>query len=181
MINLIPPTARRSVTIEYWLRAIAVWLLLLGTSCLILAILLFPTYILIRMQVSLLGTNLTASSDKIATFDVSSAELTLANNRARILTSVTSTTPFSVYMDTVNQLAGGEVEITQMTFSRPESEGKIKLTGIAKNRQALAQFRDQLEANSAFANVNLPISNLIKERDLLFVMDINLATSTPAS
>ena len=181
MINLIPPTARRSVAREYWLRTISIWLLLLGTGCLIVAVLLFPTYILIRMQVSLIDTNLTALSDKIATFDVSSAELTLANTRARTLTSVASTTPFSTYMSSVNQLAGGEIQITQIVFSRQASDGKIKVSGIAKTRQALAQFRDRLEADQAFADVNLPISNLIKERDLLFVMDISLATSSPAS
>lgn len=181
MINLIPPAARRSVMREYWFRAISVWLLLCGTGCIIIAVLLFPTYILIRMQVNQIDANMTASSDKVATFDVSSAELTLANTRAQVLTSISSSTPFSTYVDTIETLSGGEVTISQMVFARPQTGGTIKLSGTAKTRQALAQFRDALEAETAFDAVDLPISNLIKERDLLFFMDITLATSTPTS
>lgn len=181
MINLIPPAARRSVVREYWLRAISVWLLLFGTGCLIVASLLLPTYVLIRLQVGELEQTAVAASEKVATYDVSASALVAANKQAQLLMG-TSTTPFSTYLTQLEQFAGAGVVLRDIQFVRSKTGvGSITVAGTAATRQVLANFRDALEAEPAFSKVNLPISNLIKDRDLLFVIDITLATSTPTS
>jgi hypothetical protein len=182
MINLIPPAARASVVWEYWLRVVSVWLLLIGTGCLIVVVLLLPTYVLIRLQVNEMTTNVSAASDKIATYDVSASALITASAQAQVLLSNASTTPFSNYVTQFQTQSGTEVVLREMSFNRTTAgRGTIKLAGVATNRQSLVNFRDIIAADPAFVRVNLPISSLIKDKDLLFVLDITLATNTPTT
>lgn len=180
MINLIPPAARASVTREYWLRVLSVWFFLFGTACVVIVVLLFPTYVLIRMQVGVLDATVLAASSKTATFDESVAALTLANTQAKILVGEGSTTPFSQYISDIESTAGRDVQVSQLTFERSGAKGTISVSGVAKTRQSLAHFSDTLALNKAFSEVNLPISNLIKDKDLVFSMNITLASSTEA-
>jgi len=50
MINLIPPAARRAVTIEYWTRVVIIWLCLFLLAVIIIAVLQLPSYVLIKSQ-----------------------------------------------------------------------------------------------------------------------------------
>lgn len=179
MINLIPPTARRSVIREYWLRVMSVWMFLIGTGCLIVAALLLPTYVQIWIQLNGLSELASASSDMVASYDISAQELIVASNQAKILNPPATSTPFSVYINNIETVSGSAVTLTAFTFVRPNiGETSISISGIARTRQDLANFRDSLSADTAYSRVELPISNLIKEKDLLFSMQLYLATST---
>jgi hypothetical protein len=179
MINLIPPTARRSVIREYWLRVISVWLFLLGTGFLIVATLLLPTYMIILIQKGETVDNAKSSSETAATYDGLAAELSDGTELARVLLSSPSTTPLSQYIQTIEAQSGDAVAVNSYVYKMDTSgEGVITISGIADTRQALAGFRDVLSNDSHFSNVELPISNLIKERDLLFSIQLLLATST---
>ena len=178
MINLIPPAARRSIVREYWLRVVSVWLFLFGTGCLIVTVLLLPTYVLIHAQVATLSAQVVATSEKTATFDVSAAELIEASRLAALLSTTASTTHFSESLTALEQLAGAGITIRDVSFTRTGGNGEFTIAGGATTRQNLATFRDALEAHPAFATVDLPISALIKDRDLLFSMKVTFASST---
>jgi hypothetical protein len=44
--------------------------------------------------------------------------------------------------------------------------------GTARTRAALANFRDAIEADERFADAILPISSLIKDRNIDFIMTV---------
>jgi hypothetical protein len=179
MINLIPPTARRSVIREYWLRVVSVWMFLLGTGFLIVAALLLPTYVQIWIQLENLSAATGVPSEKISNYDTAVSELVAATSLARILTTEASSTQFSTYISDIAKLAGDNIAITSYTFERkPTGDTTIMVAGIAATRQVLANFEDELSNNEAFSRVDLPISNLIKDRDVLFSLQLELATST---
>ncbi len=180
MINLIPPAARRLVVREYWVRVLSVWMFLVGTGCLVVAALLLPTYVLIHSQISVLSETSSGVAEKVATYDSSAAELKLASEQAAILMSGGSTTPFSTYLTLIEASAGSDIEIRSVDFTRGGTgNGAVILSGESNTRQALADFRDALESEGSFTKVDLPISNLIKERDVLFSIQMQIATTTP--
>jgi len=180
MINLIPPAGRARVVREYWIRVMTVWLFLFGTGCLLVAALLLPTYVLIHAQVNALTASVDTTAEKAATFDSSAAELVAASNQATVLTGEGTTTPSTWFVEKIELLAGTEVSIRSFDIDRPlTSGGFITIAGEATTRKALADFRDVIAKEGAFAEANLPIGNLIKDRDVLFSMKITLATSTP--
>ena len=47
----------------------------------------------------------------------------------------------------------------------------IFLVGKAKNRDMLLSFKDRLEKDDCFANINVPLSNLVVKDDIDFQMD----------
>lgn len=178
MINLIPPSAKKRVTQEYWVRVITVWLLLGSAGFLILSVFLLPTYLIINQQISVMDVEVSHSSEKTSTFDVSATELVSATDKARLLLMNSSSTSFSTYKTKLDTLAGTSVKLNQFDFSRNITRGTIKISGIADTRQSLSDFRDSLEKEGSFTSVNLPISSLIKNKDLLFSIDLSLATTT---
>lgn len=179
MINLIPPAGRARIVREYWARVIAVWLFLFGTGCLLVASLLLPTYVLIHSQINTLVESVDISAEKAATFDLSAGELTTASNQAAVLVGEGTTTPTTWYIEKLETLSGASVSIRSFEVVRPLLQGgDITIAGEATTRQALADFRDTVAKDPAFFEANLPIGNLIKDRDLLFSMKITLATTS---
>ena len=179
MINLIPPAGRARIVREYWIRVISVWLFLFGTGSLVVATLLLPTYVLINSQITTLAESVGTTAEKVATFDSSAGALVTASDQAAILVGKGTTTPTTWYIEKLENLSGPEITIRSFDVDRPLSSGGVTtISGEASTRKALADFRDIIAKDSAFSEVNLPIGNLIKDKDILFSMKITLATST---
>lgn len=178
MINLIPPSAKKSIAIEYWKRVITVWLYLGSVAAVILTVFLLPTHVALRSEISTLKDQVSAGVERVASFDTSATELISATNQAKILLDNKSTTTPAVLIEAFKIYAGNSVQINNFQFSKFETAGTITLAGVARSRQDLALFRDTVTSDTRFASVNLPISNLIKDKDLLFSMNIVLATTT---
>lgn len=181
MINLIPPAAKKIMVREYWTRVLTVWVMLGGTACLIVTLLLLPTYLLLSIKTSVIKEQAAAATQKVASYDVSATELQTANRQAQILLKDTTTLSYSGLVAEFETIAGEGVSINDFRFLQSSTLGTISLSGVATTREDLANFRDRLESDVRFAKVDLPISNLIKDRDLLFSMSLIIATTTPTS
>ncbi len=179
MINLIPPAARAKIVKEYWFRVIAVWMFLLGTGCLIVASLLLPTYMLLRSELTTLRNQVMDNEVKVASFSTSAAELTKAMEQTRVLLTGGVMTPATTFDRALSELAGTAVQINATQFNFSTSSVTIMITGVANTRTDLATFRDVVEGSPLFSNAVLPISSLIKDRDLDFTMTITGTTSAP--
>jgi hypothetical protein len=178
MINLIPPSAKKSITYEYWKRVIAVWFGLFSTAFIILTVFLLPTHILLRSEIEYLEETVSAGVDRVSNYDISATELITASTQARLLLDNQASNTPSDLITVLLDYAGSNVALNNFQFVKLTTTPTITLAGIADSRQDLAQFRDVVAADVRFANVDLPISNLIKDKDLLFSMEITLATST---
>lgn len=178
MINLIPPSAKKSITFEYWKRVIAVWLCLFSMALIILAVFLLPTHIALRSQISFLEDSVNEGVVRVSSYDISATELVATSNRAKSLLENMSTNTPSLLITLLKLYAGSNVMLNNFQFTKLESNPSLTLAGVAATRQDLATFRDAVSADTRFVAVNLPISNLIKDKDLLFSMEITLATTT---
>ncbi len=179
MINLIPPPARRDLVKEYWFRVITVWLFLLGTASLIILLLLLPTYVLIGIKINSLKSLTSIATEKSLSYDIAVSTLATANKQAQLLVNTPEIAPFTNYISSLEKLASTTIMMQELRFNRTEAKaGSIQVSGVAKTRQGLADFRDAIETNPDFLAVDLPISSLIKDRDLLFSLKITMATDT---
>ncbi len=69
-----------------------------------------------------------------------------------------------------------DIKITRIFYESDGATGKkIGIDGTASSRERLLLFREALEENPAFKNVDLPISNFVKGSDISF--HLNLAPS----
>ncbi len=173
MINLIPPSAEKLIIKEYWLRVLAVWLFLLGTGCLIVASLHLPTYALLRNELTSLREQVANNAAETASFDTGSAALATAMAEAALLRSVgTSSAGHVLDIEALTDIAGSDVVLSSFVFSKTDSTTMVTLIGTARTRAALANFRDAIEADERFADAILPISSLIKDRNIDFTMTV---------
>lgn len=180
MINLVPIAGLAAVKKEYWLRVVSVWLLLLGSVCLIGIVLLLPSYIKLTLQINDVNNSSSMLHESASSFDVSAAQLIEANKQAQLLVAGADTVALSDYIVAAESAAGPGITISSLVLQDTAEVMKYTVTGVAAIRQDLESFRDNLEALPVFSAVRLPISNFITDRDILFSMDISIATNPSA-
>ena len=83
---------------------------------------------------------------------------------------------FSELIYELDAVAPQTVALTQFSMSRERGTvHQIEVVGAATTRTALANFRDAIEEHELFGEAELPISNLAKDRDIVFAMTITMA------
>jgi hypothetical protein len=169
MINLIPPSAQQQVKKEYWLRVISVWMILIASALLIVAILNIPVYVLVRSQLDAFSTEFAQANLKSESFDESELAVKQANGIANLLVKSDVSAPFTSVLAEIESLGGNGIVITEVMIS--STEGKldpIGIKGMAPTRLSLTTFQNDLEAHGHFKNVVLPLSNLARDKDIVF-------------
>jgi hypothetical protein len=169
MINLIPPGAKKSITLEYWLRVFSVWGFIIAAALLVGTFIMVPDYVLINLQVTAFSDSAASAEQKLSTFKDVSKDLDTANQQAKVLIDGFRFVQLSQYAERLHRLENNEVSLTQIGIDRTkDGVAPIRLSGVAADRQALAAFRDRLLADPQVESVDLPISNLAKDKDITF-------------
>jgi hypothetical protein len=180
MINLIPPTAKKGIRLEYWLRVVTMWFVLLIGALIGSIAVMAPAYVLIDLQIDASAESSLAASQKIASYEAVANELKQSNVEAKAVIDTTSYVPISDYVALVRSLEGTNISVSEIIVSRSkDSFSPIQVKGEAVDRQSLAKFRDDLLAQPVVASVDLPISNLAKDRDIQFNLSVTVKKPTP--
>lgn len=176
MINLIPPDAHRRVVLEYWVRVVTVWSLLVAIGCSMVALFFVPTFVLIESQLHVYAQTATQASTQQSTFATLQSSVAQANTIAQQLASDNNTQLFSTYITDINSLSNANVVVQGIQMQRTKGAVQtIMVTGTATTRATLAAFRDSLEAFPAFKTADLPLSNLAKDKDITFTITVTVA------
>jgi hypothetical protein len=179
MINLIPPSAKRGITREYWLRVISVWVCIASVTLLILSVTLIPTYVFIHSQISVYADSAEAAIAEVGKHNLSSAALIQASQHAKLLRSLNDTKPFTELITDLESLQNPNITIDRFEFMRDNTTLKpITIAGKAKTRQSLADFREALLTNPTIETVFLPISNLAQDKDISFLITVTMKESS---
>lgn len=145
------------------------------------ACVLLPTYVLIGSQISAYETSVQEASQKVSDYENVSMSLQEASLQAKEIVDELQLPVFSSYIDMFDDLQGPDLSISSINLRLNES-GKgiapVLLSGIASNRQSLSTFRDRLLSNENVTTVDLPISNLEKDKDIQFSITITFSNET---
>jgi len=175
MINLIPRSAKKNIVTEYWVRVLSTWLMLWAFAIACGTAILFPSYILVSSQVTAYEESANVASEKVADYELASVALVRASQQAREIVQQAEVAPVSSYVDLFMNLQGANVLITQLSLIQEDATIQpVRVDGKATNRQALASFRDRLLANPLISEVDLPISNLASDKDILFSIIVTM-------
>lgn len=179
MINLIPPSAKKSIQTEYWLRVLSVWCTLWSVALLMGSAVLVPSYVLIVSQVKVYADSAQEASQKILDFENVSKDLGRSSQQAGTLLLGLKQPLMSEYISRFKELEKPGINISKITMSRNETGlAGAQIAGQAENRQALADFRDRLRGEATIAGVDLPISNLAKDKDIQFALTVTFKNAT---
>ena len=181
MINLIPAAAKSSLIKEYWMRAVTVWFFLWSVAILLGVFIMAPSYVLIHSQVTAYQDSAQTATEKIANYEAVSKELAQSGTWAGMMKNNFALPQTSAYIGLLRSLEGDGIEISTIAITRGEKGVEpIVVNGVADNRQALASFRDTLMAQAVVSSVDLPLSNLAKDKDFPFEVTVTVDnTKTP--
>lgn len=179
MINLIPPYAKKGLLFEYWVRVISSWSYVWSITLAAGVCVLLPAYVLIGSQVSVYEDTATAAQEKVDNYQSAAVALIEASQQAAVVINEVKQPRFSTYIERFTALEGEGVSVTMFSVSRIARDlSPVTISGVAADRQALASFRDRLLADPVVSVVDLPISNLARDKDISFTLTITLTEET---
>ena len=138
-----------------------------------------PTYILVSSLQSSLANQFDDALAQQEAFQASEDTIKQTNALIDYLKIQPETDfQFSGLIYELDAIAGSEVAIKQIILIKEAGVlNNLEVIGEAKTRISLANFRDNLETNEMFTSVELPISNLAKDRNITFSMTVTLNNS----
>lgn len=176
MINLIPLSAKHKLIIEYWIRVVSVWLILWSIILFICTALLLPVYVLLQVQTATHEDYALTHLEQSEKYEKISQSLQATGYYAKTIVDEEKLNILSGYIDLFKSLQAENLQINQIAFTRSELDlSPVTIQGLAQNRQALADFRDRLLTSALVDNVDLPISNLESDKDIIFSITVDLS------
>lgn len=164
---------------EYWIRVVSVWFSLLAVAALILAVLNVPVYILIQNQLQTYSSLYEDASAQNTSFEQIESEIVLANNTAVLLATAQKVDPIVKYLELVDANTNENVTLNSYKLLRTGNViGDIVISGVAADRESLVDFSSSLEDIEDFVSAEIPLSNLAKDRNIPFTINVVLKKSS---
>jgi len=179
MINLLPKDAQRTVVWEYRARILTLWALLVGAVLFLVGILMVPTYVYLELQLDVLNAQSIEAGRDIESIEAVEDTVREANRLARELTKPPQPILASTVLGALEEARNGDITISSYRVALTE-EREIReaiLRGSAASRDALARFKNDIEADPIFARALVPISDLAQESNLPFAITVTISDS----
>lgn len=177
MLNLFPPEVKKAQTREYLLRLCVVSLWFLGALASIALLLLVPPYVSLQIKKGVLldeSESIKAAISSQGT-DVVDAFLKETNTRAALLATYQPRRNVHKLVEALVAQTPAGVHLTGITYTTKNGPEKLIIRGVADERESAVVFVRQLETEALFSNVDLPISNLARNEDIVFTMTLEVA------
>lgn len=176
MINLLSETAKKNLTRERFSRL----LVITGTGLFIIlissALLIMPTLASLNLQKNEFSRELEAAKKSPTLGRVEEVEVNIAktNEKSRIFAQgVSRENRISpVLIEAISTLAPS-IKISELAYSGPV---EFRLRGLVGDRDDLLKFIEFLDKSEQIDEVNSPISNLLKDRNIEFSISFTAAS-----
>lgn len=177
MINLIPNQEKKKMARDFYIKLVAVFYLVLGSAVFIASTSILPPYFLSSVNKNAVNDRLKLQ-ENVPVPIVGEGTLNKVKelDKKLILVESLKDKHFLVSEKVINKiisLKAPEIRITKISYRNLEENGKtIILEGIAPTRKSLLSFNQVLKEDPFFKEVNLPISNFVKESDIIFSISL---------
>lgn len=183
IINVLTDDEKKQIKKEYRKRLSTIILNIIAVLCLLATLLMTPSYFFSKSKEILAEERLESfnrDNPEINSKDLDSM-INEINNKLNIIGTTAPT--YNAYEDIFIYLLDSRVEgikYNQIIFDKKAPNKKsasltsIEIRGSAKDRVVLRSFKDKLDANPNFSEVNLPVSSFLEKTDLNFNISIIL-------
>lgn len=170
MRNLLTNQFKKTLRQEYLLRLVGVggWVVIIGMVIGTLSLL--PSYFLTDTRHDGLTQRYRVVQASIAslTEDTSKAPLAKLKQKLDVLSQDKEENRLTEALLAVLAKRGEAIDITSFAYGKMAGSTNLKIRGVAGSRDALLSFKKALEQDGRFEKVDLPVSNLAKEKDIAF-------------
>ncbi|HEV7424452.1 MAG TPA: hypothetical protein VGO21_04655 [Candidatus Paceibacterota bacterium] len=177
MINLIPNEQKKKQIKSFYYRLTVVYLLAFSVCILIAVAAMAPSYFLAYVKEDLVNKKLaTQQKESVPIPDQETLSVIKDLNSKLALVENNENNKFSISQKVINAILVkkmASIKITDISYQNDPLKGKlISIQGTAPSREILLLFRQALEDDSDFTQVNLPISNFVKGSDIQFYLSL---------
>ena len=156
----------------------------LGDSCrvcifFIIAIFNVPVYQLLRAQSDAYQKEYTNATEQTGEFKNAEDSIKNSNAVATLLASKNNQIAFSLVLKTIDDLVANGIVIKNYALTRKDDGlGSVVVSGTAKERTDLTNFKNVIEKDSLFKLASIPLSDLAKDKDIPFTLTITPRATT---
>lgn len=176
MFNLITEEHKKTIRTEYRLRLFAVVLFFFAFTGLVGLVFLMPSFLAVSLNLTDLKQQKQNLEKEIPELkDINSLEALSAqvNMKIKALNSEEKSMPTEI-INIINPAELRAIKLKSISYIKNNSEVKVGVNGTATTRDALVAFSRQLETVEIFEKVNLPVSDLAKDRDINFSLTFSV-------
>ena len=177
-MNLLPQTEKENIKKGFRRRFVVVVLLLIVASLAISTVLLVPAYIFAQARFA----EITAESDFVkhqseaSVVDVANVP-TEINTKLKVFQDIVNRKTFIESANDLINIKPLDVIVESISYGRNLELGgkgatKIQLSGIAGDRKSLITYTANLKESGKFSQVDVPVSNLTKDKNVPFSMTL---------
>lgn len=158
------------------MRVLSVWGFMLTAVSVVIALLLSPTYVLIRTQLAAFDQEVLQQTTAEKNFKAAEQVVEQANMTAVQLSEPSVQLTAHEIIAAINEATSAAVRPEVFRVTRADmSIDSVHVQGTADSREALAGFKTALERAPLFDTAVVPISDLARETDLPFAITVTVA------
>ncbi|HEY4508810.1 MAG TPA: PilN domain-containing protein [Candidatus Paceibacterota bacterium] len=178
MFNLLPDNIKQKIKSEYRLRLLSVVLVSVLFLQVVSLFLLLPSWVLSLYKEKEAVAQKNFLDKSLLTLDTKSTSSVITDLNTK-LNALSSSLSYPKILPLVNSIIAnksGEIRIKELSFDyTSENTANVVVKGVSSNRDSLVAFVKKIQDSNIFKNVNLPISNLAKDKNIDF--SINMTVS----
>ncbi len=173
MFNLLPESLKQEIITDYKLRRFIIALVFLIFIEISFMIFMLPSFIISHSKEKELELRVQVIDKSSEALNINSIKTTIRslNNDLNIIDRMSAYLEPVLLIDTVLSKKTNSIRITDISYtSVSTSTANLAIQGISSTRDTLVEFKKNLDESGFFKNIDLPISNLAKDRNINFSM-----------
>ena len=182
MANLLPISIKKRIAKHYRMRVLSIFVLMVAAVSLIALTLLAPSALMVQEKYNQYKHNLNKSGIEREVYVNSQRVIEEAEAKMGILKEqYTIQKVSSDIFDMLLKHKTENVSVKVLTYARINTEttpvyARVVLSGVARNRQSLIKFEQDLKNERLVLSVSNPIEGLAEKENLSFSMNIEIGT-----
>jgi Tfp pilus assembly protein PilN len=173
MINLLPQNEKLLIEKEYRLRLKTIGVVFVLVALIVGIVFLLPSYVLsiyregAAAQVAKDGVQ--SSKHEKITKEVQDLKIVLGV----LAPDAIKASPTDI-VTLITKHISADIKVTSISYISDKTGFKVTVRGLAKSRQSLATYTQDLEGEQLIDKVNLPVSNFAKDSNINFTLDFTI-------
>ncbi|MDP2705219.1 MAG: hypothetical protein U1D31_02645 [Patescibacteria group bacterium] len=175
MFNLLPEIEKKNIRTIYNDRRMVLSLLLLTITGVIAFLLIIPSFIMTKAKEAETVSQVGLLREALASKDVDDLNnaITVARDEIKALQETNGST-LSVHDLFLKVLShkSANIRVTGLLYGTVGEKHEIVVNGIARDRESLLTFAQEIGKEQVFSDISLPVSNFAKNKDIEFSFSV---------
>ena len=175
-LNLLPDEDLRSIGYEKLSRFFIIIFVNLAVIIIVGAVLMLPSYFFITFQGSEEAQQVETAKKSIEAKRVQEAEeiIRATNAKLKILSEEgLQARSLSSYLEALSRHVPSGLRVEQLSYGG--SDNKMELAGNATTRDIFLSFLSSLRTDASFPEVHSPVTNILRDKDVDFILSLTLS------